>query len=821
MTDFQFSESDDDDMKYSVILKVDSSAVKNVNFAQLVDFVKTNKHGYEVITDKCVPYYDYEKMYDSKKETKANRKTDFTMAMNTIKNAYSSKYPDVKIYAFEASGCDLKQRWKNSFHFRLRGCGYLNQGSDCILLDGFDKSVYKNKGKRQLIRMPFCSKEGEDRPFKPVKKTDEFNEKWLIQNIETETFECEVRAEVVERIVRTKTEITRFYTAIEIEALFDCINYEDTEYDFKEWTRIIWGLRNMADDYKIDLRPLAHDFSKGSKCGNKYDEAHTNKIYDSNDSRPSTNPIGIGTFLKMAKEINPKLFMEWRKGPPVPVVKVPQSDMLPDHDDEDEDDEDDDVDDVANGVNNDVEASKKLYKLYPHWKFCLETLYVFDFDSGLWTCSKSIHRNIAKLYAEDLRIIVTLLDGNQILSTESYGSSLRKIDTVIELIKGECVDNQWLIRSELSSLGKLLFNNGYLDLKNGLKFYDKAIHKFNPDIVFMERILKDFNHFNEEQMLYVESIKNRFFYNVLGKELGDYYLLHLSRGLMGDMMKKIIFSLGTTDCGKSVLTFALKKSMEGYFGDFNAENLIYNKNSSDEAAKLRWALLLRYKRIIVSNEMKSNEMINGNMIKKISSGGDGLTGRPHCGNETAFTPHFAVVAMANDLNKISPYDKAVDNRVKIISYKKQFVDNPVDCEYELQKDNNITDEINKIEFQNAFLMMMITRYEEFKKDGDIIEPLEVSNGKKEWIEETGDVIDTFLQDFEITNNVDDFVTSDHITNWIQNKKLGITMMKFGLELKKYCNSKKHINVDNKKKKVNRRSVQVWCGINSNLDDVPQ
>ena len=49
-------------------------------------------------------------------------------------------------------------------------------------------------------------------------------------------------------------------------------------------------------------------------------------------------------------------------------------------------------------------------------------------------------------------------------------------------------------------------------------------------------------------------------------------------------------------------------------------------------------------------------------------------------------------------------------------------------------------------------MMLIQRYSEFKENGDIDEPIEVINGKKEWIEETGDVIDTFLQDFEITND---------------------------------------------------------------------
>ena len=101
---------------------------------------------------------------------------------------------------------------------------------------------------------------------------------------------------------------------------------------------------------------------------------------------------------------------------------------------------------------------------------------------------------------------------------------------------------------------------------------------------------------------------------------------------------------------------------------------------------MRWSLLLRYKRIIISNEMKTNTTINGNMLKKVSSGGDGLTGRLHCGNEISFTPHFLVIAMANDIPKIVPYDSAVDNRVRVISYKKQFVDEVEDKENELLKD---------------------------------------------------------------------------------------------------------------------------------------
>ena len=312
--DYLFSDSDDDDeMKYSVIHKVESVAIKQLPFKQLIEFVDTNKQGYEVISDKCIPYYDFEKMYDSKQEQKLNKKSDFTNAMDTIKNVYSTKYPNIKIYSFDASGCDLKGRWKNSFHFRLRGCGYLNEGSDCLQLDSFDKSVYKNRGKRQLIRMPLCSKEGEVRPFKPTKACESSTllEEWLIQNTETENVECSIRAETKPKIIKKKQEITRFYTLGEIEALLDCINYDDSNYGWGDWTRIIWGLRNMADDYNIDLRPLAHTVSS---CSSKYDSSYTDEIYDSKDKNPSNNPVGIGSFIRMAKENNPKLFMEWRKG---------------------------------------------------------------------------------------------------------------------------------------------------------------------------------------------------------------------------------------------------------------------------------------------------------------------------------------------------------------------------------------------------------------------------------------------------------------------------------------------------------------------------
>ncbi len=167
------------------------------------------------------------------------------------------------------------------------------------------------------------------------------------------------------------------------------------------------------------------------------------------------------------------------------------------------------------------------------------------------------------------------------------------------------------------------------------------------------------------------------FYNTLGEVVGNYFIENLACGLMGHGMKRIIFGLGTTNTGKGVLTTALRLSCGNYVGSFTGENLAERTNSSnDEAQKLRWAMLLKHKWIIISNEIRTNTNLNGVLINKIASGGDEITGRTHGGEETPFIPHFLTVLLANNIPKIESYDKAVDGRVRVVSYTKNYVDEP-------------------------------------------------------------------------------------------------------------------------------------------------
>jgi len=71
----------------------------------------------------------------------------------------------------------------------------------------------------------------------------------------------------------------------------------------------------------------------------------------------------------------------------------------------------------------------------------------------------------------------------------------------------------------------------------------------------------------------------------------------------------------------------------------------------------------------------------------------------------------------------------------------------------------------------------------------------------------------FKNDFEITDNADDFVTSEDIQKWINEKKLGITITKFGNEMNKYCKINKLENVMSKPKKISGKTRRVWVAFN--------
>jgi hypothetical protein len=221
------------------------TAKKNIitgDIQTILESVKSVGTGYEVITGACIPYYDYEREYDTESEQLAHYKTDLEFAVNAL-DMYFDKSRDCKVFEFTACGFDpIKKKYKNSFHFRVRGFGYHNNTSEITKIDGFDSAVYNTKS--QLFRLPYCTKERQNRPLKrfnsatgevvELADSKEAYELYLVQNIENEILidtdtatESRQSLPVVEKVIKDSDEITEIIKkATDANPMFNDFSYK-------------------------------------------------------------------------------------------------------------------------------------------------------------------------------------------------------------------------------------------------------------------------------------------------------------------------------------------------------------------------------------------------------------------------------------------------------------------------------------------------------------------------------------------------------------------------------------------------------------------
>jgi phage/plasmid-associated DNA primase len=454
----------------------------------------------------------------------------------------------------------------------------------------------------------------------------------------------------------------------------------------------------------------------------------------------------------------------------------------------------------------------------------------YEFAGHRWIPCKGAN-TLLTLISEDFRNIIyesltTLTNHNSTLKNDSdkkecskllatFGDVWRRVGTtsdkknILAELKNIFFKDKFEEQLD-QNINLLCFTNGVFDSRT-LTFRDG-----NPKDMCSLCTNIDLIELDDEAMEYMEDVKRRLFYEPLGYEVGDYFLLNIALAMAGKRLKRIVFGLGGTNRGKSTITTACINSFGDYAGAFNAENLAYRNSSQDEAQIMRWALLLQHKRIIFSNEMKSTVELNGNMIKKISSGGDRIIGRKHCQEETGFVCDFLAFCMSNDLNNIKPYDEAISKRVRVIPYEKEFVDEP-ENEMQLKKDPDLEEEMKTDLFKQVFMSIVILRYDKFVRDENSqeTEPADVISAKREWTGDDGKkhkFVNKFLEDYEISNNEKDYITSKEMEEWLKTKNLGISYILFTKEIKTYCVLQKFGNVKSKVKKVNGKTPQVWVGI---------
>jgi phage/plasmid-associated DNA primase len=404
-------------------------------------------------------------------------------------------------------------------------------------------------------------------------------------------------------------------------------------------------------------------------------------------------------------------------------------------------------------VNSDLHCQRKLFKIEGSvkFKFCKGTLYIFNEKTGMYeTTIETLFYYLIK-NSRYLTIVLHVdKDGNE--KTDNYGESSNLQNRVVQFVKTAAKDDEWLEKTQNTSLGYLLFKNGIYNMKTGI--FTKS---FDPNIVFHTRVPWNFPEYDKKEIKEARKISfDKIF------EDPKPMIAALARALAGDIkIKRFYLCPGRSDSGKSKLVKMLSIAFGGYVGHFNAESLAYTSSmdTKDEAAKMRWALLERWSRILLSNEINMKKKLNANDIKKQSAGGDKLTARTHQKEEIHFTPHYTPFCMLNDIPQIEPMDDATTKRLTYIEFPYVFVDKKEinNKPYYKERDEDLDDKIEEKKFIRGFIHIILDGYKDYLKNGMPEFDQEVKN---KWIAENKqntEIIDLIKENFEITNNNNDHV----------------------------------------------------------------
>ena len=453
---------------------------------------------------------------------------------------------------------------------------------------------------------------------------------------------------------------------------------------------------------------------------------------------------------------------------------------------------------------------------------------------NVWTYNdKVIKRNLIKEVG-NMNIFIKV--GEDI---KPYSTMAKPCMNMLQFVE-PTEDEDFIDKLWSSNLYKLCFKNGYFDFKKGsLKPYDVDTHT-------CIKINRDYETASETDIQAVyEKILNPIFNN--DTDLMNCWLNYIARGLAGHIEDKNWgVGMGERDCGKGVLVGLLENCFGEYCRSTNSENFLYKHNGADSAKALSWLVPFEFKRLLLTNEItrdaEGRVKINGNILKKLSSGGDKIEARVNHKDEINFKIQARVCMFCNDLPPIEPADTKEtsymfrypskflspdDDRLGKPLMRQKYTMDPKDNTIEYlvdgdgnkimenvcnfyKKDDEIKSWTKKPEIMNAFIAILFRHYgkktplstamkeeiDDFKdeeKEEDRFLDLFNFFGDKEWI--TGDR---------------DWVSIPQISNVLRRSKINLSAQKY----KNYLTAKGSV----KAKRLNEMSGKreyCWIGIQLN------
>jgi phage/plasmid-associated DNA primase len=454
-------------------------------------------------------------------------------------------------------------------------------------------------------------------------------------------------------------------------------------------------------------------------------------------------------------------------------------------------------------VSSDKDCQEKLFKIEGSnkFKFCNGELFIYNEDTGIYDNRIESLWYYLSRNSKYFEIILYANEKTGEVKTDNYGESSNLMKKVVPFINMAARDEEWLQRTDDSSLGYLLFKDGIYNMVTS-----EFKPGFDPNIVFHVNVPWKFPRYDKEKVKYAMDIS----FNRLFKDPKP-MIAALARAIAGDItLKSFYFCPGDSNSGKSRFVKMLISAFGNCVGSFNAESLAVSSkfDTKDEGAKNRWLYLNRYKRILTSNEIKMDRDLDGNYVKKCSSGGDQIIGRTHNKEEVSFTLHGTVFCMLNDIPNIFPNDLAVGFRSKYQEFPYVFVskDKVNEAPHYKELDPDLDKIIKTKKFIKGFIHIILDGYKDFLENGMPEFDDEVKQQWNEDCKQNDVIINAFKETYVITNDPNDLLNVRDVRKFKEKSKepafASVSITKFNKILRK------ELKLKEKKDNSNR----YWVGV---------
>ena len=311
-----------------------------------------------------------------------------------------------------------------------------------------------------------------------------------------------------------------------------------------------------------------------------------------------------------------------------------------------EDDEDDD--EIV--IEDDGDAAEHIISKYSNLMVSSEQVKYIK-NGNIWTCDERVIKSI--VYGWIFKSPIKKTIGDKTIFYNRDKTSINKcIDIIMENWANFIPNTPSFVESnQIKSKEYLPFTNGVYSMR-----HKKLMNYDEVPCQFTQMIDRDFPVYNKDSF---DTLMEKVIIPILPDvEEREYFIYCIARALAGKYEdKKWFINKGSRNSGKGVITKLLQNAFKIFVGTFNSGALTRKQNeNADDAKNLSWVVKKKDCRLLISNEVQEDVILNGKMLKQLASGGDTMLGRCNYQDETEFTPQFTMMLQLNNLKGVEPVD---------------------------------------------------------------------------------------------------------------------------------------------------------------------